>query len=406
MHPQFLTARRMGSSRGSSPLHSPARSLINPLARLGLLLFLAIGKIQAHDVVWWEDPDAPASSKGMDFYFPMEDHDTFGVVPSSDELCTVVVNLNPPDSTLIAAQVLPPNPGNEVDIFVRVLREPVGASETATLTGEWHATGLPKDSGCTAVMPNLFTVPIVVKRSIPLWHVSPKAAGRLIDIDTGLDCALRAAESPLGPWLTVGKGKAFTINSDETPFSLFTRLRRVGGLVSGTVSDPLGKALSGATLGLLYGGASTTTDASGGFSLPRLPWGLNLITISNWIGASLNVVIPATNNTAVNFKVAMEAQVTPPTNACNCTPWCAIGFGALPGGQTPVYFAGGANPPAVGPADCGKPSVTVTTPSGAKFPIIPGSSRHQNSGEEPEPGTWTVTTVVCGQTKSCSVTVP
>jgi hypothetical protein len=133
----------------------------------------------------------------------------------------------------------------------------------------------------------------------------------------------------------------------------------------------------------------------------RLPLDVRTLTSS----ASLNVVVPATNNTAVALKVAMDAG-GPVTNACNCTPWCAIGFGSLPGGQTPVYYAGGANPPKNGPANCGQTEVTVTTPSGATFPIAAGSSHHQNSGPNPASGTWKVTTTVCGQSKSCSVTVP
>jgi hypothetical protein len=27
---------------------------------------------------------------------------------------------------------------------------------------------------------------------------------------------------------------------------------------------------------------------------------------------------------------------------CNCTPWCAIGFGTFADGETPVYYSGGA----------------------------------------------------------------
>ena len=106
--------------------------------------------------------------------------------------------------------------------------------------------------------------------------------------------------------------------------------------------------------------------------------------------------------------IAAMAAAPQVTNAiaCNCTPWCAIGFGSLPGGQTPVYYAGGANPPKNGTADCDQPQVTVTPPSGTTYSITPGSSRHQNSGPNPASGTWTVTTTVCGQSKSCTVTVP
>lgn len=359
-----------------------------------------VGELKAHDVVWWDD-----DSGVMDFYYPSELYDYISVAPSTNEPCVVVVNLDPPSSTLIYAQALPPNPDNVVNIQVVVMRPPTGGGETASISGEWHATGLPNPQDCNATKPNRFSVPVAVIGSPLLWHVMPAADKRSISIDAGVNCALQTASSPAGPWLNVGQGQTFTINS-EMPSGFIHRLRRLGGFVSGTVTDPSGKPLSGATLGLLYGGPTASTDPAGAFALPRLPWGMNLIAITNPIGASLNVVVPATNNTAVTFKVAMVAAAGPVTNACNCTPWCAIGFGSLPGGQTPVYYAGGANSPKDAPANCGQPQVTVTPPSGATYSIMPGSARHQNSGPDPASGTWTVTTVVCGQTKSCTITVP
>jgi hypothetical protein len=227
--------------------------------------------------------------------------------------------------------------------------------------------------------------------------------GTSIQLDAGLDCTLQASESLAGPWLNVGKGQKFTVKPDM-PTQFFKRFRRVGGLLYGTVSDATGGPLCNVTLGLPYGGPTATTDSDGAFGFPRLPWGQNVIAVSSPIGATLDVVLPATNNTAANLKVAMAAAG--PTNACNCLPWCAIGFGSLPGGQTPIYYSGGANPPKAGPANCGEVLVTVTPPSGAKFPIVPGTSRHQNSGPNPAPGVWTVTTTVCGQTKSCTITFP
>jgi hypothetical protein len=375
--------------------------------RIVSLLFAGlfiVGELPAHEVIWWQDPDGSAPGNKMDFYYPAEFYDYITVAPSSGEPCTVVVNLDPLNSTLISAQVLPPNPANVVDIRVLVLRPANGSFETATITGEWHATGLPLDNDCTALTPNKFSVPIVVLGRSPLWRFTLAVDRQSIGIDAGFDCALQATDSLTGPWLNVGKGQMYKINFDM-PVRFFQRFTRLGGIVSGTVTDPAGKPLSGATLGLLYGGSTASADANGAFSFPRMPWGMNLIAITNPIGASLNVVVPATNNTAVAFKVAM-AVAAPVTNACNCTPWCAIGFGSLPGGQTPVYSAGGANSPKNAPADCDQPIVTVTTPSGTTYPITPGSSRHQNSGPNPASGTWTVTTTVCGLSKSCSVTVP
>jgi len=290
-----------------------------------------------------------------------------------------------------------------VDILVTVLRPPNGPSETANVTGEWHATGQPNPTNCSAVLPNQFNVPIVVIGQKPVWHVMLNSM-KQIQIDTGIDCALQWSPTPAGPWLNIGKGQSFTLNT-EMPTGFFHRLRRLGGEVSGSVTDSSGHPISNVKIGLPYGGPSTITDGGGQFVLPRLPFGMNLLAISNLIGASLNLEIPANTNTAVGFKMAFAGGGTA-TNACNCTPWCAIGFGSMPTGQTPVYFSGGANPPKPGPADCGQAQVTVTPPSGVPFSIQPGSSRHQNSGPNPASGTWTVTTTVCGHTKTASVDVP
>jgi hypothetical protein len=136
-----------------------------------------------------------------------------------------LVNLDPPTSSLLSAQVLPPNPGNEVDILVTLLRKPNGSVETATVTGEWHATGSPANAGCTAVTPNRFAVPIVVYAPPPLWRLAASPGGQSINIDAGIDSALRAAPSLLGPWLNFGKGQKFTIPVDM-PFMFDRTLSR------------------------------------------------------------------------------------------------------------------------------------------------------------------------------------
>lgn len=379
------------------------RNAIRTICLLFAGLLLA-GQLKAHDVVWWENPTGLVPSNPMVFYYPNELSGQFHVAPSSGEPCTVAVSASS-TSTLVNAQVLPPNPANTVDILVQILRAPSNHLETATITGEWHATGLPAGQGCDATNPNPFSVTISVSDQMPKWGFKLNSMANWVDIDTGFNCALQSARCLPGPWVNIGSGQKFWVNND-VPVRFFQRSRMLGGFVSGTVTDSSGSLLSGINLGLLYGGPSTTTDSTGSFSFfPRLPWGMNVISISNSAGASVNIPVPATNNTAVDFKVAM-VTAPPVTNACNCTPWCAIGFGTLPGGTTPVYYAGGANGPGSGAANCGQVQVTVTPPGGTPLPITPGSTRSQNSGPNPAAGTWTVTTIVCGQTKTATLTVP
>lgn len=347
----------------------------------------------------------------MDFFYPEEFFGYITVAPTQGEPCTVIVNLDPQSSTLVSAEVLSLNPANTVDILVEVLRAPTGPIETATVTGEWHATGLPSGEDCTAINPHPFSVTVVVLPPRPESKIRAIAEAGWIKIDTGVFSTLQAADSITGPWMNVGKGRMFSLSTDM-PSGFYRRLKREGGLVEGTVTDAAGAPLKGVSLGLVYGGISAFTDLKGAFSLGRMPYGLNVIGITNPAGnASLDIILSATENIVTVVKAAMDAAVAAAgaTNACNCTPWCAIGFATLPGGgQTPVYFSGGANPPKAGPANCGDPKVTVTPPpgGGAPFPIKPGTGHHQNSGANIKAGTWTVTTVVCGITKTCTVSVP
>jgi hypothetical protein len=228
-------------------------------------------------------------------------------------------------------------------------------------------------------------------------------------IDAGFNSALEFSSCLTGPWLIIAQGQKFTVEN-KMRAGFFKRSTDLGGYVGGTVTDNFGNPVPGIQFGLFYGGVSTTTDSTGNYLIPQLPFGPNLMTLTNPIsGASLNFVVPATNNPTtnnpLNIKVALAAApVVAATNACNCTPWCAIGFCTMPAGATPIYYAGGANS-ASGTANCDT-QVTVTPPSGTPFTITPGSGHQHNSGSNPAAGTWTVTTTVCGLSQSATITVP
>jgi hypothetical protein len=383
-------------------------------ARVVLFLLvglLRVGMLRAHIVDWMENPRGDAPGNPMVFYYPGEFSGHFYVDPSYYEPCTVVVNLNSSTSTLINAQVLPPNPANSVGVLVQILRAPSNHLETATITGEWHATGFPLGYGCDATSPNAFSVPVSVTDQKPYLQIQSTVNG-WINLNSGRYSALQFSPCISGPWSSIGLGQMYSVRNNMRK-GFFQQTKQLGGFIAGVVTDNSGWAMPNVTLGLLYGGPTATTDSSGVYSLPRMPYGINLIAITNPVGASLNVEIANTNNSGTNaytaamVKAAMvAAPLAAPTNICNCTPWCAIGFATLPDGQTPVYYAGGANSPASGTPDCGQPQVTVTPPGGVPFSINPGTSHRQNSGANPASGTWTVTAVVCGQSKSATITVP
>jgi hypothetical protein len=187
--------------------------------------------------------------------------------------------------------------------------------------------------------------------------------------------------------------------------------------VLGTATDSSGKPQTNTTIGLPDGGPKAATDNSGNYILKLLPFGDNLLQmvktflvtdpVTGALGTNLatfDIVVPIIKAYGtLNFKVEMESASIP---FCNCTPWCSIGFATLDGTATPIYFSGGANPPKGGPASCGSVEVTVTRPDGSILQLKAGKGKHQNSSASPMPGTWKVTTKVCGQEKTCSITYP
>jgi hypothetical protein len=383
-----------------------SRLLICPLVAC-----LSISAVKAHDVTWLENNFGSAPSNPMALYYPgdVRDGGNIYVRPSSGEPCIVAVNLNPSTSTLVNAQVLPPSTANSVMILVQILRAPTNHTETATISGEWHATGDPAGKGCDAVNPNPFSVPITVSDQQPPLRISGfNSAWIMLN---GPARPLQYSSCITGPWSTYSIGQTFNIRKMTAGF--FLQTRKLGGMIAGTVTDDSGTPQQNLTLDLQYGGAKVFTDFTGSYAFPTLPKGLNWLSLSNPVGANLNVGISNADHVATNpFTAAMIKAVmvadppVDPTNVCNCTPWCSIGFAALAAGNSPVYYAGGANNPSGGTPDCGTPVVTVTPPVGAPFAITAGTGHHHNSGPSPASGTWTVTAVVCGKTKSASVTVP
>ncbi|HKI70567.1 MAG TPA: hypothetical protein VKA67_13335 [Verrucomicrobiae bacterium] len=403
--------------------------LFRNLAQTFALVFvvtLCVGDLEAHEVVWFENPFGIKPTNAMVLYYgPDEcgnpDYGEIGIVPSVFEPCTVVVNVDQPSSPTISVHFEQGvNTANQVWIEVDV--EGLGpATVNTVITGEWHATGLPANNYCDAISPNYFSVPVVVKRS-PFWIISRIVALRMIKIDTGgVLSGLRSSSTLNGRWLNVGMGTSFTLKAENNA-QFFKGTTKLGGALNGTITDPMGNSQIGLSLGLLYGGSSATTDYNGYFILPSLPRGWNMLKIEKPItftdpstgsnrteNVGVNVVLPATNSLSIpeaKLTVDMDAGSEPGTNICDCTPWSAIGTGTLDGAQRPVYYAGGAFPPQSGAADCDPPQVTVTPPGGAAFTITAGDNLHQNSGRNPASGIWTVTTTICGTSKSCSVTVP
>jgi hypothetical protein len=260
-------------------------------------------------------------------------------------------------------------------------------------------------------------VPIEISTTPLAWSIAFDSLLGSLNLDTRKEVGLQASDSVNGPYVNVGVGQTFSFASDAIA-QFYRGIKRLAGGIVGTVTDPAGKPLTGVSVGLPQGNRTASTDTAGGYSLQRLPFGDSIIQFLKMIPvadpntgqtttgtATIDILLPVIKSYGtLNFKVEMQVFKIP---ACNCTPWCSIGFGTADGTQTPIYFSGGANPPPKGvPSNCDAPTVTVTPPNGKTFTIKAGSAKHQNSGPNPAPGTWTVTTTVCGQSKSCSINFP
>jgi hypothetical protein len=403
------------------------------------LLFTVAPK--AHDVVWFENPDGlpfskeplridPVNDEANDLPFPAPvlPFRTIGVVPEFEllfsasgpviyeEPCTVFVNVDDPDSPLLSVHVSP-SPALAVVITV-ILNTipPPGVVVNTEITGEWHATGKPDNSGCTAVMPNLFKVPVRISSSPPGIEITHDETQGTVQIKTEQPVALQESTSVTGGWISTGIAQLFSKVADQQA-AFYRTIKEVGGGVVGTATDPSGKPQTNTTIGLPDGGPKAATDKTGNYILKSLPFGDNLLQmvktflvtdpVTGELGTNLatfDIVVPIVKAYGtLNIEVEMESVSIP---FCNCTPWCSIGFATLDGTTTPIYFSGGANAPKGGPASCGAVEVTVTRPDGSTFPLKAGKGKHQNSGANRMPGTWKVTTKVCGQEKTCSITYP
>ncbi len=129
------------------------------ITRLSCLLIvsLTVAALQAHTVVWPENPDGSQPQNPMVLVPGFQK--LIRVKPSVGEPCIVSVSLDPTSPML--TNMITANPANEVDIRVQLERPPNNGYETAVISGTWQATGSPDPTNCTATNPQLFSVTVV-----------------------------------------------------------------------------------------------------------------------------------------------------------------------------------------------------------------------------------------------------
>jgi hypothetical protein len=186
------------------------------------------------------------------------------------------------------------------------------------------------------------------------------------------------------------------------------------GYLFGSILGSNGAPASGLNVQLAPNGDSQTPDNSGRFSFFNVPIGLVDLNISAPVqvfdpvtsqSAAYTVSLPLTvtqgTATSVNIKESFTAFVMEPPQppTCLCKPWCGIIGGTINGVQK-VVAGGGSLPNPCPDCPC---TVTITGPRGININVAPGAHMVFSPAAN---GVWTVTSTVCGITKTCSISLP
>ena len=224
--------------------------------------------------------------------------------------------------------------------------------------------------------------------------------------------------TPMGLWETILMLAAGTTNADlgsvfDAP-SIFFRATDSGGAVGNvqaTFVDSNNVPMAGAPVQIGRLEMPIFADANGVVRNDGYPAGPTKVVLNKQTTVTVNgssvtysnklAILVNVNANIVNLmvlKAALAADTNPPPPVCLCTPWCGV-MGGTVGGVQKVSAAGGAN------GTCGgTPQVTLTGPGIAgQLTLIPGKEIQIDPAQD---GTWTVTSTVCGTTKSVQITLP
>jgi uncharacterized repeat protein (TIGR01451 family) len=199
------------------------------------------------------------------------------------------------------------------------------------------------------------------------------------------------------------------LNKNSVPQEFFRLTDTVPtGTISGTVRNPDGTPAVGQIIRIGDSHQVTATAINGTFSIQNVPAGEvpisfeQLVAVSNivstvehiWVRIVAFVDLVANGQMAINVKVELPKIIPKPP--CNCVPWCGIVGGTFNGVQKVV--AGGGKR-----GDCtDAPVVVVTGPGGINEGLLGKRKTYSPAAN----GTWKVTSTICGQTKTCEITLP
>ncbi len=219
---------------------------------------------------------------------------------------------------------------------------------------------------------------------------------------------LQVSTNPAGPWATLPGAISPYAPPAAEEGGFFRLADRVPmGLVFGEIA---GEGLSFGTVVQVGAGGPVAATYFGSFSLYEVPAGeFDLLiharmTVTNMPAGSREDHIVAVGwpmavtpgNAAQVVINQVEFSQPPGQTPCQCTPWCGLLGGTVEGVPQVAAF-GGKN------GTCDEVAeVTITTPDGTRI-----SNPKQRVSFRPAPnGTYSVTSTVCGVTRTCSITLP
>jgi hypothetical protein len=223
-------------------------------------------------------------------------------------------------------------------------------------------------------------------------------------------------EEGWSPQAAISLGGPYITYSDEAPpinmrtTNPVTVVRAAKGLPTGTV------AVSASAPGLIVqdgtAGPVAVTDANGNAGLTVTSGQVNLqfrsfLTIATnsatgetttyYVSVGYSVTAIAGTTIEVPVKVAITSWADQITQTCECNPWVGLVGGTVDGVQR-VSAAGGS----YGLCPGLEPLVTVTGPGGINVTLTSGWQAFSPAAD----GTWTVTSVICNNTNTATITLP
>ena len=283
---------------------------------------------------------------------------------------------------------------------------PIGMTGLVVTTVDQH-------NDCSSTSPYSLVIPGSVSRDLWKLDLGYSTSSKSFHLSNPFAFYLQGKESLDKPWVNLSYGIDYQIRPEKSDYDYY---RGVLGVTTGILSG----TITGTTIGLkpadeirLSGGAPSFRFTTNTFALSNAPTGVVELTIEKRVETvdpttgSTNhqrVEVPVTfTNAAPGVPIVLKVEIAPVTaKPCKCSAWCGIVGATVDGVQT-VVTAGGKF------GNCPDDAVvTVTGPGGIELSLSNSADgrRARKSFSPAGNGVWTVTTTICGVSKTCTISLP